>query len=170
MNGQQIKGDNGTGKQVVSVMNGQQIKGDKGSPTTHGTHVPMIAYWDGVIKPGQLNDNLIDFTDFVPSLLAVAGSSVPEDFDTDGLSFHKQLLNKKTKVRDWVYCSYDPRWGPRKATTWAHDKRWKLFDDGRFYDMEKDPLESTPITDEKLTSQARKAKEKLAHALSQYKK
>lgn len=162
-------GDNGTDRKIVSVMNGQQIKGDKGAPTTHGTHVPMIAFWDSVIKPGQVNDNLIDFTDFVPTLMDIAASGVPADFHTDGLSFHKQLLSKKTKVRDWVYCSYDPRWGPRKATAWAHDKQWKLFEDGRFYNIEKDPLELKPIPDEALTSDSRKAKEKLAHALSQYK-
>lgn len=161
-------GDNGTHKRVVSSFNGEEIRGDKGQPTTYGTHVPMIAYWEGTIKPGQVNDNLIDFTDFLPTFMDVAGSKVPGDFHTDGLSFLSQLVNKKGNVRDWVYCSYDPNWGGREAATWAHDRRWKLYGDDRFYDIQNDPLELSPIDDETMTSRARKARKALKKAISEY--
>ncbi|MEM9480711.1 MAG: hypothetical protein AAGA58_13740, partial [Verrucomicrobiota bacterium] len=29
---------------------------------------------------------------------------------------------------------------------WARNQRWKLYYDGRLYDMEADPLEESPIT------------------------
>lgn len=161
-------GDNGTHPTVVSSLDGKMVRGDKGSPTTYGTHVPMIASWDGVIKAGQVNDNLIDFTDFVPTLMDVAGAALPAGFHTDGVSFYKQLLNKKTNVRRWVYCAYDPHWGNREAAAWAHDRKWKLYGDGRFYDIANDPLETHPIEDEALTSDARKTKNVLSKVHRRY--
>jgi arylsulfatase A len=116
------------------------------------------------------NSNLIDFTDFLPTFMEVAGASIPSGFHADGISFYKQLLNKRTKVRDWVYCHYDPNWGKRLPASWVHDKRWKLYSDERFYNVQDDPEELNPIPDAALTSEARKAKKGFTTVLEMYNK
>lgn len=161
-------GDNGTHKSVTSHFQGKEVRGDKGRPTTFGTHVPMIARWSGVVKPGQVNDNLIDFTDFLPTFMEVAGAKMPSDFKSDGVSFYPQLLDRNGKAREWVYCSYAPNWGDRPPVNWAHDRAWKLYDDDRFYNISTDPGEENPLRAEELTADGRKSMKKLKKALERY--
>ena len=158
-------GDNGTSRKITSTLNGRKITGGKGSTTSIGAHVPMIAYWNGVIQGGQVNDNLIDFTDFLPSFLDVAGTSIPDGFIADGRSFYKQLLNKKTKTREWVFCHYEPRWKTDIKETWVHDKNWKLYRDGRFFNIQDDPEESEPIPEADLTLKMQKVKKEFNEVL-----
>ena len=96
-------GDNGTDRAVVSTWEGTRIPGRKGYPEEYGTHVPMIAYWPEAISPGQVNEHLIDFTDFLPSLLEVAQAPRKNSKDSDGISFLPQLLGEETEVRDYVF-------------------------------------------------------------------
>ena len=70
-------GDNGTFPSLHSVLNGKVVKGDKGAPTDAGTHVPLIARWPGRVPAGRVTDDLVDFTDFVPTLAAITGVSQP---------------------------------------------------------------------------------------------
>lgn len=161
-------GDNGTHKSVTSYFQGKEFRGDKGQTNILGTHVPMIANWSGVINPGQVNENLIDFTDFLPTFMEVAGAKIPSDFQTDGLSFFGQLLDKKTRAREWVYCSYAPNWGGRAPANWAHDRTWKLYDDDRFFNIATDPAEFQALPAGALSGDARKAKHKLKKALKIY--
>lgn len=155
-------GDNGTSTKIVSVLNGKEVRGAKGFPTVYGTHVPLIAYWDGVIKHRQINNNLIDFSDFLPTFLETARKEIPSNFHTDGTSFYGQLLNKKNaEKRDWVFCSYDPNWGSLKPYTWIQNKRWKLYQTGEFYNLQQDPDEKHPVLSKNLTKAELKVKQGL---------
>ena len=61
-------GDNGTGRELVSTMKGgEKIPGMKGLTNKYGRHVPLVGYWDGMLDPGQVNNNLIDFSVFLPN-------------------------------------------------------------------------------------------------------
>ncbi len=85
-------GDNRTGHEVVSTMQGgEKIPGMKGYTNQYGTHVPLVTYWDGKFDPGQVNDNLVDFSDFLPTMCEAAGVSLPDSFITDGYSFLPQM-------------------------------------------------------------------------------
>ncbi|MBI3849760.1 MAG: sulfatase [Verrucomicrobia bacterium] len=42
-----------------------------------GIHVPLIVRWQGRIKPGSVREDLVSFIDFAPTVLAIAGISVP---------------------------------------------------------------------------------------------
>ncbi len=160
-------GDNGTNQRVFSTANGTTVQGGKSTFTRYGTHVPMIAYWDGVIAPGQVNSNLVDFTDFLPTFNEIAGLKLPPDFHSDGLSFYSQLSNApQAKTREWVFCSYNPKRGKRKAATWIHTREWKLYQTGEFYDFAKDPKESHPLSDTELNPAARAIKNQLSEAMS----
>ncbi|MCK5101356.1 MAG: sulfatase-like hydrolase/transferase [Cyclobacteriaceae bacterium] len=146
-------GDNGTDRDVTSTYLGKPFKGNKGYTNDAGTHVPFIASWPGKIKSASINDNLVDFTDFLPSIMEATRPDIPEEFVTDGVSFYPQLLGKDDKVRDWVFCHYDPNWGKFKASRFVHNKEWKLYEDGRIYNIMEDLQEINPLNEEDLTSE-----------------
>ncbi len=74
---------NGTDVPVVSKMNGREIEGAKGKSTAAGTRIPLIVKWSGVIQPGTVNEDLIDFSDFLPTICGAAGISV-DAIELDG--------------------------------------------------------------------------------------
>lgn len=158
-------GDNGTDRDVVSYKGELRVPGRKGYPVEWGTHVPFVAYWPGTIEGGVVNESLVDFTDFLPSILEVAGQQLPEGFLTDGTSFAAQLKGQPSDARDWIYCHYDPRWGRFPESTYAQDKRWKLYSDGRFYDFREDPLEESPLEAATLSETAKAARGRLQQVL-----
>ena len=158
-------GDNGTDRKVTSDVGTRRVRGNKGYPTAAGTHVPLIANWPGTIMPGQVNDNLIDFTDFLPSLVDAAGVSIPDSVTTDGLSFYAQLLGRADTVRTWVFCHYAPRWGNFEHRRYAHDRDWKLYEDGAFYHIAVDPEEVWPLEDDPVPAEAREARQRLLTVL-----
>jgi arylsulfatase A len=97
-------GDNGTGKGVKSMMGDKVVMGNKGSMTHTGTHVPCIASFPGKIASGKVCSDLVDSTDFLPTLCEAAGAPLPEGLKIDGRSFWPQLKGEKGTPRDWRYC------------------------------------------------------------------
>lgn len=140
-------GDNGTNLAIHSKMKDRTVRGGKGTPTDAGTHVPFIANWLGTSPEGRICDDLIDFTDFFPTLAQIAGAAVPENLPVDGRSFLPQIKGRQGIPREWIFCHNDPRWGVWKPCRFVRDKRWKLYDDGRLFDMQADLLERSPIRD-----------------------
>ena len=110
---------------------------------------------------GKVNENLIDFTDFLPTVLETAGAKIPEGLD--GHSFLPQLKGEPGTPREWTYCYYCPRPERTKPVRFVRDIRYKLYGDGRFYDVENDVLEKTPL--QELDDNAQAAKAKLEKAL-----
>ena len=145
-------GDNGTDRDVTSDFLGKPFKGNKGYTNDAGTHVPFIASWPGNIQAGSVNEKLVDFTDFLPSIMEAAHVDLSEDFMTDGVSFYSQLLGKDDKVRDWIFCHYDPNWGKFTSSRFVHNKDWKLYDDGKIYNIKEDLHEINPLDEDDLTS------------------
>ena len=138
-------GDNGTDRDVTSLWNGTKIKGNKGYTTDAGTHVPLIAHWKGKIKEGSINDNLIDFTDFLPTIMEAAIAKKMDPTQTDGVSFYPQLVGDTGASRDWIFCHYDPHWGKFQPRSYVQNKQWKLYANGEFYNLERDIMEVDPL-------------------------
>jgi arylsulfatase A len=140
-------GDNGTHRNIVSQLGNRTIRGGKGLTTDAGTHVPLIVRGPGVAPIGSVCDDLIDFSDFVPTLAELSGATVPPSQPNDGFSFAPQFQGKSGVKRQWTYCYYNPRPGRKRfpETRFVHDTRWKLYGDGRLYDMSNDVLEHEPI-------------------------
>jgi arylsulfatase A-like enzyme len=152
--------DNGTHRSVTSKLGDKIIQGAKGRPTDAGTRVPLIASWPGVIPKAQVSSDLVDTTDFLPTIVEAAGIPIPEDFSSDGRSFVPQLRGESGNPREWVFCHYDPDWGSFCRARFVRDQRWKLYEDGRFFDIPADSLEENPIpqgsgTDEAEATRAR---------------
>jgi arylsulfatase A-like enzyme len=144
--------DNGTPQKfITSVLNGQYIRtpitsrigdqeviGGKSLLTDGGTHVPFIANWPGKTPAGKICSDLIDFSDFFPTLAELAGGVLPLDRIIDGHSFASQIRGNKGQSREWIYNQFE-------GNAWIRNHRWKLYTDGRLYDMTSDPLEQIPI-------------------------
>lgn len=139
-------GDNGSPRGIISRMGQRIINGGKGNTTDAGTHVPLIANWKGTIPAGQTCGDLVDFTDFLPTLSQISGTELPPDSVFDGRSFAPKLLGKKGNPREWIFCHYDPQWGEWKRKRYAQTKKWKLYDDGQIFDIQSDPDELHPLS------------------------
>ncbi|MDX1983069.1 MAG: sulfatase-like hydrolase/transferase [Bryobacteraceae bacterium] len=162
--------DNGTDRSITSKMGEKVVKGGKGLTIDAGTHVPMIASWKGTAPAGRVCGDLIDSTDFLPTMLEAAGA--PADKKLDGRSFHPQLQGKRGNPREWIYSWYDPRPGWAKAeyslVRHARNQRWKLYHDGRFYDVRQDELEQRPIAPGAAGDEGEQARRKLKAVIDSY--
>jgi arylsulfatase A len=128
--------DNGTLSSRTSGGD-DETPGGKGSMTNSGFHVPLIASWPGVVEPGRVASDLIDFSDILPTLAELAGAKAP-DVPLDGRSFAPLLRGASYEPRDWVYVQcFDERL--------VFDGRWKLHHDGRLVDLATDPSEERPL-------------------------
>jgi arylsulfatase A len=149
--------DNGTPSDFNSLYNGKWIKGGKSNTNKWGINVPMTILWPGTIAPGLVNDNLVDFTDFLPTFAELANTAVPASYGTtDGKSFAKQLTGQSYIPRDWVFNHYQPytNSGNDKLKRWINNKTYKLYDNtGKFYNIAIDPDEKSPIAERKQTAE-----------------
>jgi arylsulfatase A len=136
--------DNGALDAIRSPLDGTTIRGGKGEMTDAGTHVPLIANWRGVTAPGTVSQDLVDFSDFYATLADIVGAR-PGD-GIDGVSFLPSLKGEATSPREWAFMFYPG--SPRLESPgghWARTRRFKLYGDGRLFDLESDPLEEQPV-------------------------
>ena len=125
------------------------MKGDKGNTTTLGTHVPLIVNWPGTAAKGKVCDDLIDFTDVLPTLAAAAGAELPKGVTLDGRSFLPQVKGEKGDPREWIFCHYEPRHGKNdRKVRYAQEHRYKLYQDGRMYDLDSGPARTEAAADQ----------------------
>ena len=135
--------DNGTDRSIASETSGGPVRGGKGTTTDAGTHVPLIASYPIAIPAGVVCADLIDFSDFVPTLAETCGLGLPADRPLDGQSFSPQLRGEAGSPREWIYCYYNPRPGRKgfPERQYVRNTRWKLYSDGRLFDVVTDRLE-----------------------------
>ena len=138
--------DNGTDTKITSSWNSLELKGGKGGTTDRGTRVPFIAYWKGHTPKGGTNKDLIEFTDFYPSIAEAAGIELGPTDPIDGVSFLPQLNGKKGKTREWQLNHYQPYWGPMPGQ-YIRTKDYKLYRDGRLIHVSQDLFEETDVSD-----------------------
>jgi arylsulfatase A len=163
-------GDNGTGRGTPSKMGDREVIGGKGRTTTTGMHVPLIANWPGQVVAGKVHSDLVDTTDFLPTLLDAAGASASPGLKFDGRSFLPQLRGAKGQPREWIYSWYSPRQGEDLTVReFAFDQRFKLYQSGEFFDVGNDPEETKPLQVASLTGEAATASKRLQGALDQFK-
>ena len=153
-------GDNGTFNATTKMKDGTKIQGGKNTITDAGTHVPLLAFWGGKSAKGAVCNDLVDFSDFLPTLAEAARVPLPKDRSLDGRSFLPQIFGQKGNPRDWTFCWFENQ--QKRGGYFARDKRWKLCDDGRMFDLEKDILELHPLAPDSLSGEAAAAQKKLS--------
>lgn len=134
-------GDNGTPRDVMTKANGLEIRGGKGNVTHIGAHVPLITSWKGTIKRAKVLQDLVDFSDVLPTFAELARAHTPSGLKIDGHSFAPQLRGQRGNPREWVFVQLGDR-------RFVRDERWLLHDDGRMYDPCCDPLERRNLAGE----------------------
>ena len=80
---------------------------------------------------------------------------VGEEVTTDGKSLLPLLKGDQNHYhRETAFVYYDPRWGKnvnRHRNQFVRTKRYKLYQDGEFYDLDKDVLELNPLQRDSLS-------------------
>jgi arylsulfatase A len=170
-------GDNGTGRGTTSALaDGSEQEGEKGSTTRGGMHVPLIASWPGKMVPGTVCPDLVDMTDFLPTICEATGIVPPKTLPLDGRSFLPQVRGEKRNPRDWIYSYWVPlresqtaNVGTRHAVEQAFDHYYKLYSTGKFFELDHDVEEQAPLQVADLKGEAAAAAEKLQAALDHFK-
>jgi len=144
---------------VTSIRNGVVIPGGKTTLLDTATRVPLLIRWPGVVPEGQVSDDLIDVSDFLPTLAELAGAGLPTDVVLDGRSFADRLRGGPQQVREWVFAEH-------KGRAFVKDRRWKLYNDGQVFDLKKDPGELNPLAVQELSGPALIAVQHLADEMS----
>ena len=136
-----ITTDNGTpavfggrvGGRVFQAAASTMVEGDMKEGSID---VPMIVNCPGLIPGGRTSDALVDASDVFPTLVELAGAQCPEGVTIDGRSFASILRGAPDAAspRAWIFSQYADR-------RLVRNRRYKLRSDGRFHDLEADPLE-----------------------------
>lgn len=145
---------------VYSRINGRKVQGGKGKLTDWGTRVPLIVNCPGKVPAKDIRDDLVDFSDFLPTLADLSGSQLPANTALNGHSFAAAVLGSGTTVRRWAYA--ESRGGQRYVRT----QKYKLYANGKLFDMRADPEERTPLAAEELDGDAGIAHAQLESALA----
>lgn len=104
--------------------------------------VPLTANWPGRIVPGTVVRDLVDTTDFVPTIAEAVGFDLPNDIPFDGGSFLPQTVGRVGQPREWLYSWYWPNqqsaYNNRSdpPVEFARTHQYKLFGDGRFFELD----------------------------------
>ncbi|MEO2027632.1 MAG: sialate O-acetylesterase [Fuerstiella sp.] len=144
---------------VFSRINGKDVQGGKGKLNDWGTRVPLIANWPGRVGGGQVVDDLVDFSDFLPTLAELTGAALPEQMPLNGHSFAATILGSGKSSRRWAYAE------GRAALQFVRTRQYKLYSNGDFHDTNADPEEQHPLSD--VTADVAAAKITLEAALQE---
>lgn len=147
-------------EQIVSKYRGRDIPGGKGDLTDWGTRVPLIVRWPSVVKPGQVTGDLVDASDFLPTIAEIAGASPPADVHLDGQSFASRILHNEPAPRSWAFAEH-------MGNYFVKDRRWKLYKNGQFFNVENDPDEKSPLATDRLEGSVAGAFKRLSQARDQ---
>jgi arylsulfatase A-like enzyme len=86
----------------------EPLRGDKGGYYDGGIREPFVAWWPGTIKPSE-SQSIIHQIDLFPTLIALAGSSVPDGHTLDGeslLPLFKQTGSLSRSAVFWHFPGY----------------------------------------------------------------
>jgi arylsulfatase len=121
------------------------LRGLKTTLYEGGIRVPLIVRWPGRVEPGSETDHVSAFWDYLPTLAEIAGTEMPADHATDGLSLVPVLTGDSGAQPQherlyWEYHGGQALLSGRWKAVRAHpDSALEL------YDLDSDPTESTDI-------------------------
>ena len=155
-------GDNGVhpGEADRSTIRGRRLSGSKGVMLEGGSLVPCILSWPGTIPAGKTCTDLVDFSDFLPTLSEIAGGKLPEGVTIDGKSFASTLKGGKGTPREWIFVQLGRKW-------YARESKWKLNQAGELFDMKDAPFEETLVAADSTDPEAMAARSRLQTVLTQ---
>jgi arylsulfatase A-like enzyme len=112
---------------------------------------PLLVRWPGIVRPGSLNQDLVQNLDYAETILEMAGVPVPREMQGRSLV---PLLRGQT-LRDWrdaIYYQYFeyPSWHMVRRHYGVRTKRYKLIhyyevNEWELFDLERDPREMRSV-------------------------
>jgi arylsulfatase A-like enzyme len=114
------------------------FSGRKNELLEGGLRVPTIMRWPGKIRPGSTNDTPVMTMDWMPTLLAAAGTSTDDNFLPDGIDIAPLLAGNSIPDRElfWRFRTNDQR-----ALRFGQWKYLKIKENEFLFDVTGDPLE-----------------------------
>jgi arylsulfatase A-like enzyme len=131
--------DNGTHSTLSARANGRVVKGGLYTLSEPGGNVPLIVNCPKLV-PGGRTLALADFSDLFPTFCELAGAKLPTDRVVDGRSFAAAVRGEKFSGRTWMFNQY----GKERVVS---DGRYKLWGDGRLFDLVNDFTEQQDLRD-----------------------
>lgn len=135
-------------------------KGYKSALFEGGICVPFIARWPGKIAAGQVDDSsMLSAVDLLPTFCELAGATLPNDYQPDGVSQVKALMGDASASREKpLFWKMQSGWPIRKSRPhhWVSyavvSGTWKLMTnrDGTYhelYNIASDPYEKRNLSD-----------------------
>ncbi len=95
-------GDNGTNRDLVTNTVHGPYPGGKGTLLDNGYRVPFIVRWPASGQKGMVTDNLVEFSDFYPTLAEIAGATSTQSV---GRSFLPLLKGEPFEARRIGVCA-----------------------------------------------------------------
>ena len=124
--------------------------------------VPLIVHWPAVITVPAVRDDLVDFTDLLPTFADVAGATLPAEWILDGQSIAPLLRGGAGWTpREWIYHQLQNNWCVRGTD-------YRLNRDGRLFDMSDAPFSMTEILPQNDTLESAAARVALQAVLDEF--
>ena len=133
-------------------------KGYKAALFEGGVGVPFIARWPGKIAAGKTDkDSIMSAVDLLPTFCEIAGATLPENYQPDGISQTQALMGNGNRLREKpLFWKSNSRWPARKEQPfhWVSfavvHQNWKFVtnqDASHFelYDLLADPMETNDL-------------------------
>ncbi len=105
------------------------LRGGKASMCEGGIRVPCVVVWPGVTKAKTRSDQLVQTSDFYPTILNQLGIKIPTDHKVDGVDISPALAGEKLSRKGIINYFPDPAmvpdWVPPAIS--LHSGDWKLL-------------------------------------------
>lgn len=132
--------DNGSSRLFSGTVGGKAVPGGLGTQSEPGLDTPLVVNCPGRVPAGQVSDALVDCTDFFATFAELAGAAPPSGVVIDGRSFEPEFDHRPEtrSSREWMFTEYG-------GVRIVRDQRYKLYSDGKLYDVVADWLEKTNL-------------------------
>ena len=115
--------------------------------------------WPGTVKAGSASSDLVDFSDWLPTLAELAGAKLASGRPLDGQSFANSFRGIDGPLRAYAFSESRGKQG------FVRDQRWKLYANGKMFDLKQDPAEKKALPEKPESKEAQSAKALLSQAL-----
>ena len=115
--------------------------------------------WPGTVKAGAVNSDLVDFSDWLPTLAELAGAKLALGRPLDGQSFANSFRGNEGPRRAYAFSE------SRGMQRFVRDQRWKLYANGKMFDLKNDPAEKKALPEKPEETETQRVKARLTQAL-----
>jgi N-acetylgalactosamine-6-sulfatase len=117
-----------------------------------GIRVPLIVRWPGRVPHGRTDEaSVLSIVDFMPTFCRLAGASMPDDYQPDGVDITDALQGRPFRRSQPLFWHH-PTAGRRSPTLAVRDGDWKLLMDPdgsrlELYELATDPAEGQNVAE-----------------------